>query len=217
MMIEVEPGKSRDFDICENCRLSPERGYSYLLEVEEPEGLFVSERRDCLVAEDDPKVVIWDESGATYGQEKSSEKGSVDSRPPSGSAKVALTSSSSRSIGTSQEAEDSSEDLESDEGQSYDSGSDDQEKLEESAFDNETSDSGSIVEDFEEPETEGGTDYEDYHLGEDCYVGSVTSDKYHRPDCSYAKKIKPENRINFSDIWEAREAGYSPCKVCNPQ
>lgn len=227
MMIEVEPGKGRDFDICENCRLSPERGYSCLLEVE---GLFVSERRDCLVAEDDPKFVIWDGSGAAYDREATSEKGSTDSRSPSGSAKVASTSSTSKSIGTQRNVEDSSRNLESDgKGRSSDSSSDDQKKADESILDDETSDSGSISDlnnessdtnsgsytddhalpvDIEEPETKDENDYEDY------YVGSVTSDKYHRPDCSYAKKIKPENRIFFSDVWEAREAGYSPCKVC---
>lgn len=196
MMIEVEPGKSRDFDICENCRLSPERGYSCLLEVEEPEELCASERRDCLMAEDDPRAVVWDEIGSTRGGEVGSEKVSDGSISSSGSAKVAPTSSYSKSAETSQEVEDSSEDLESEEeDQSSDSGSGDQ----------------------LETEQEVETDYEDDEVVKGCYVGSTTSNKYHRPDCSYAKKIKDENRIIFSDAWEAREAGYSPCKVCKPE
>jgi hypothetical protein len=196
MMIEVEPGKSRDFDICENCRLSPERSYSCLLEVEEPEELFVSEMRDCLMAEDDPSVVIWDGSGTAYDREAASEKGSVDSTSPSGSAKVASTSSSSKSTAASQEVEDSSEDLElEDEGRSSDSSSGDQ----------------------LETEQEVETDYEDDEVVKGCYVGSTTSNKYHRPDCRYAEKIKPDNRIIFSGAQEAEEAGYLPCKVCNPE
>lgn len=48
------------------------------------------------------------------------------------------------------------------------------------------------------------------------YVGSKKSDKYHYPDCRWAKKILPENEIWFSSSDEARAAGYVPCGVCNP-
>ena len=48
------------------------------------------------------------------------------------------------------------------------------------------------------------------------FVGSVNSDKYHYCDCTYAKKIKSENLICFSDEQEAQEQGYSPCGVCKP-
>ena len=47
-------------------------------------------------------------------------------------------------------------------------------------------------------------------------VGSITSKKYHRPDCRYAQKIKPENLISFADTEDAKAQGYLPCKVCNP-
>jgi hypothetical protein len=48
------------------------------------------------------------------------------------------------------------------------------------------------------------------------FVGSITSKKYHRPDCRYALKIKPENCIYFQSIEDAEGQGYLPCKVCNP-
>lgn len=48
------------------------------------------------------------------------------------------------------------------------------------------------------------------------FVGSVTSKKYHRVDCRYALKIKPENCIYFQSIEEAEEQGYLPCKICSP-
>jgi hypothetical protein len=48
------------------------------------------------------------------------------------------------------------------------------------------------------------------------FMGSVTSKKYHRPDCRYALKIKPENCIYFQSIEDAERQGYLPCKVCNP-
>lgn len=40
------------------------------------------------------------------------------------------------------------------------------------------------------------------------FVGSKNSDKYHSPTCSWAKRIKPENRRCFSSAEEAKQAGY---------
>lgn len=48
------------------------------------------------------------------------------------------------------------------------------------------------------------------------YCGSINSDVYHYPWCTYAKKIKPENLIWFVDEYDAKSQGYRPCKVCNP-
>lgn len=45
-------------------------------------------------------------------------------------------------------------------------------------------------------------------------VGSKTSDKYHYPWCSGAKRIKEENKIYFASIEEARAAGYFPAGNC---
>jgi hypothetical protein len=47
-------------------------------------------------------------------------------------------------------------------------------------------------------------------------VGSITSKKYHRPDCRYVEKIKPENLIRFESAEGAERQGYLPCKSCNP-
>ncbi len=52
--------------------------------------------------------------------------------------------------------------------------------------------------------------------GKGKFMGSITSKKYHRPDCRYALKIKPENCIYFQSIEDAEGQGYLPCKVCNP-
>ena len=52
---------------------------------------------------------------------------------------------------------------------------------------------------------------------EDCkYVGSKNSDKYHKPSCVWAKRIKPENLVCFSSKEEAEDKGYKPCSVCKP-
>jgi hypothetical protein len=48
------------------------------------------------------------------------------------------------------------------------------------------------------------------------FVGSITSNKIHCPDCKWAAKIKPERIITFSSIAAAREKGYIPCPVCQP-
>ena len=48
------------------------------------------------------------------------------------------------------------------------------------------------------------------------FMGSISSKKYHRLDCRYALKIKPENRIYFQSVEDAKGQGYLPCKSCNP-
>ncbi len=48
------------------------------------------------------------------------------------------------------------------------------------------------------------------------YVGSIKSDKYHYPSCTYAHKILAENQIWFASEAEALAAGYVPCGVCKP-
>ncbi|MCK9565469.1 MAG: thermonuclease family protein [Methanothrix sp.] len=48
------------------------------------------------------------------------------------------------------------------------------------------------------------------------FVGSTESDKYHYPECRWAKKISPDNEIWFSSSEDAKSKGYVPCKVCHP-
>jgi len=48
------------------------------------------------------------------------------------------------------------------------------------------------------------------------YVGSITSNKYHYPDCKWAAKIKPYKLRTFHSVKEAREKGYIPCPTCRP-
>jgi len=48
---------------------------------------------------------------------------------------------------------------------------------------------------------------------EDClYVGSKNSETYHKPDCKWAKKIKPENLICYKSESEVKD--LKPCKTC---
>ncbi len=48
------------------------------------------------------------------------------------------------------------------------------------------------------------------------YVGSVTSNKYHYPDCKWAKQIAPSKLVPFKSVEEAKEEGYIPCPACKP-
>lgn len=48
------------------------------------------------------------------------------------------------------------------------------------------------------------------------YVASKNSKVFHKPDCSWAKKIKPENLVGYSSRDEAINAGKRPCRQCNP-
>jgi len=48
------------------------------------------------------------------------------------------------------------------------------------------------------------------------YLGNANSKKFHKPSCQWAQKISPGNRVWFDIREEAINAGYQPCKVCNP-
>jgi len=43
------------------------------------------------------------------------------------------------------------------------------------------------------------------------FVGSINSNKYHWPDCPWAKKIAVQNQRWFSSEEEAQKAGYVRC------
>lgn len=49
------------------------------------------------------------------------------------------------------------------------------------------------------------------------FVGSKNSNKYHNLSCTWAGRIKPENRVYFASVAEAEKAGYVACKVCKPK
>jgi len=48
------------------------------------------------------------------------------------------------------------------------------------------------------------------------YVASKNSEVFHRPECSSAKRIKPENLVGYNSRNEAKRAGKRPCKRCKP-
>jgi hypothetical protein len=48
------------------------------------------------------------------------------------------------------------------------------------------------------------------------YIGSKTSNKYHYPDCRWAKRISPQNLTTFPSVKEAQGKGYISCPGCKP-
>lgn len=48
------------------------------------------------------------------------------------------------------------------------------------------------------------------------FVASARSNKYHLPNCESGQKITPRNLIEFKSVDEAMDAGYEPCRACNP-
>jgi flagellar biosynthesis protein FlhF len=46
------------------------------------------------------------------------------------------------------------------------------------------------------------------------YVANHNSILFHRPECAWAKRIRPENRIVFESIEAAVSKEYIPCKTC---
>ncbi|WP_194174734.1 Ada metal-binding domain-containing protein [Desulfofundulus thermobenzoicus] len=46
------------------------------------------------------------------------------------------------------------------------------------------------------------------------YIGNSNSKKFHYPDCQWAQKISPSNRVEFNTREEAVNAGYQPCEGC---
>ena len=53
-------------------------------------------------------------------------------------------------------------------------------------------------------------------VSEYAYLASVNSEVFHKPNCTWAKKIKEKNLICFKSREDAAQTGRKPCKVCRP-
>jgi hypothetical protein len=51
---------------------------------------------------------------------------------------------------------------------------------------------------------------------EKTFVGSKSSNKYHRPSCEWAQKIASSNQVWFASSEAAQAKSYVACKVCKP-
>lgn len=48
------------------------------------------------------------------------------------------------------------------------------------------------------------------------YVGNSNSKKFHKTTCQFAARTAEKNRVYINSREEAINAGFVPCKVCNP-
>ncbi len=48
------------------------------------------------------------------------------------------------------------------------------------------------------------------------YVGNRRSKRFHTLDCSFGQRISDENRVQFSDLRQAFDAGFAPGRKCTP-
>ena len=46
-------------------------------------------------------------------------------------------------------------------------------------------------------------------------IGNDRSKKVHRPDCKWAAKISPANRVAIRDDADAKKLGFEYCKECS--
>ena len=49
---------------------------------------------------------------------------------------------------------------------------------------------------------------------EKIFIGNINSKRFHLPHCSFGKRIRKKNRIEFKSKWDAFWEGYAPCKQC---
>jgi hypothetical protein len=227
LMLQVESGKDHSFEISKNMRILP-GSCNCTLEVIGPEGLLARETRKCKLAEpmiesvslanpilpDDMAIKIAEQN---YQEEKiqreaKQEKGrkeanqekktTQDKGPQEKNIQEKETSGKSKDEAKTKieapEARASSkvnttakEDL-----QAY---------TDEPHIDN-TSRSGVALNESMAPPKQSEIEL----------IGSSTSKKYHLPACRFVSKIKPDNKISFENIEDAKKQGYLPCKVCNP-
>jgi len=62
--------------------------------------------------------------------------------------------------------------------------------------------------------TEEGENIKEPEEKQGMFVGSIKSNKYHLPDCQWAKRIKEENIIWFESVEDAEAKGYVPASCC---
>jgi hypothetical protein len=218
LLMNVEPGEDNSFEISKNMRILP-GSYNCTLEVAGPEGSLACETRRCKAS------MPWIESTPAT-------KSAVN-LPPEAASKRAEQKTREEII---QNAEDRDEKIQKDGAlEEVASGrSGDDTRPENVAEESQTSSNASLVKatfgkEDSQRENASQENESSSQVGaslkasstlspgqKGMFVGSGTSKKYHRLDCRYAAKIKPENEIYFSGEEDARAQGYLPCKTCDP-
>ena len=227
LMLQVDPGKDHSFEISKNMRILP-GSYNCTLEVTGPKGSLAHETRKCKLAEPNMEPVSWgnpifsDELAIMIAEQKYQEEGIQREAKQEKARKEAiqekktpqengLQEKKTQEKETSNELKD--ETNEETEALEVRASSEENIKAKEDlrAYKDEnrvnsTSRSGASLKKSTVPPTESEIEL----------IGSSTSKKYHLSACRFASKIKPDNKISFGSIEDAKRQGYLPCKVCNP-
>jgi len=207
LMIEVGSGRDCSFEISKNLRIRP-GDYSCILEVLGPEGQMASEVRECRIIE--PFLV---ETAPTPKPLPAREEPFLAEEQPQASADPTRQKGDADANDEKAESPDERDALSSRAGPS-------EEEVSGQGVSGIKASPGKPREHEETDEPEdraveaSKSKSKALHEGE--FVGSITSNKYHRQNCRYAAKISPENRVYFESEEEAEKQGYSPCKTCSP-
>lgn len=229
LLIQVEPGEDHGFEISRNMRI-PHGSYDCRLEVTGPQGLLCSETRGCHLA------VPWDEKSSPSASISPAELERKTARQESQEEKLLREKTENGGDQGESALEGAAKKVKS--GGSHDEQPADKPETKPGAANssdaskNPKSNDEAAAEEMQQDakanpssENHGSSSLASPSLDasasrsadkEARLVGSSTSKKYHRPDCRYALKIKPENKITFASIEDAQRQGYLPCKTCSP-
>jgi len=214
LLMQIEPDHEYGFEICKSCRI--ESGdYDCILRAEAPQGLIAEEVRKVSLVESRDRPEVWSQAEeAAFWQmieeyEKAEDVEREMEEEDGGDEYASKEDERDEDVGKEDERDEGG--IEDNGGGGYELNANDvgKESLQEPSH----SESSSIALFLGYP-ARGDEDEISSH--EAILVASKSSKKYHRPDCRFAQKIKPENLISFSSLEDARREGYLPCKVCNP-
>jgi hypothetical protein len=215
LLMQLEPNRDYSFDISKNMRIQP-GDYNCTIEASGPRGTLACESRKCSLAKPQQDSISRTESlsvDAELAQQRAREERARDessetletARRETSKEVVAEKSATSRAGNAAKDGA-----AKKDDSVGTMTSSEEKENGEESL----------PVETVDvENDTSGGKPMpvsSSMDASKATLVGSSTSKKYHRWDCRYVAKIKPENRINFTSPEDAKRQGYLPCKSCNP-
>ncbi len=237
MLMDVDPGEDHGFEISKNMKISP-GSYNCTLDVAGPKGSLACETRRCRSSMPSIESSSVLKPAANPPMETASKK--AEQRTEEEMIGDAEDRANGRSEDRDEDREEKIQEEEAKEevvsGRSEDESRPEKEAEESRALSKSSSGVSSETSSVatpkkEESQAENASQESDSSSGagssvkassalssgqEGQFVGSSTSKKYHRLDCRYATKIKPENKIYFSGDEDARLQGYLPCKICNP-
>jgi len=210
LLMQVEPNREYGFEICRSCRLESGE-YDCILKAEAPQGIIAEEVRKVRLEGSGDRLEGWSQAEETAFWRM------IEEYEREGDEREGDESVEAESEEIEGEENKNDEEMEGeaagDEGglQEGVGGGDDAKVDDAGKPSYSESSSIALFSGYRARDDEDGISSREESL-----VGSKSSRKYHRPDCRFAQKIKPENLISFSGVEDARREGYLPCKVCNP-